>query len=134
MVPAAVGAGEHTDFAIFDDGSDRRPMGVSPFTFMVATDDQDGPAGRLEQRAKAFDQARYFAKAQNQHLPGSLAELARELLGYIAKSKLGAHLQAVNGLGFGARIQQSTHSVWALGRRCHLGHDAEVDGLRRDMS
>jgi hypothetical protein len=129
VVPAAVGAGEHTDFAIFHNGSGRRPMGVSPFTFMVATNDQDGPAGRLEQRAKAFDQARYFAKTQNQHLPGSLAELPRELMRHVTESKLGPHLQAMNRLGFGTCVQQSTHSVGALGRGRYFGHDADVDGL-----
>lgn len=90
-------------------------MRVGGFPFVLAADDQYRPASGLEERAKAFDQARYFAHTQNQHLPGSLAELACELTGYIAKAKLSSHLQTVNGLSFGARVQQSTHAMRTLG-------------------
>ncbi len=99
-------------------------MGVRTFPFMIAAYDQDGPAGGLEQRAKALDQARDFAKAQNQHLPGRFAKLACELMRHVTESKLGPHLQAVNRLSFGSCIQEGAHSVWALGRGCHLRHDA----------
>jgi hypothetical protein len=102
-VPAAVGTGRQTDFAIFDDGG-RSPMGVGSFPFMVAAYDQHRPAGRLEQRTKALDEARYFANPENQHLPRSFGKLACELMRHVTESKLGAHLQAVNRLSFGTCV------------------------------
>src|SRR3569833_124650 len=73
VVPAAVGAGGRTDFAILDARNRRRPVAVGTLTFMVAADDQYRPASGFEQCANTLYQARDFAKAQNQPLPRRFA-------------------------------------------------------------
>src|SRR3569833_814390 len=64
VVPAAVGAGGRTDFAIHDARNRKHPVAMGTLTFIVTTDDQYRPANRNEQRAKSLYQARDFAKAQ----------------------------------------------------------------------
>src|SRR5579872_5929540 len=52
----------------------------------------------------------------------------------IAKSELGAHLQAVHRLRLGAGVEQGPHAMWALGHRRLLRKNSDVDRLGGDMS
>ena len=95
-------------------------------TLVLTPDDEYRPAGGFQEGAEAFNQACDLAHTQNQHLPGNLTELSRELMGDFAEAKLRPHLQTMDRLRFRSRIQEGAHPVWTLGGGCHVRHDPDI--------
>ena len=91
------------------------------------------PASAAAVRAAGAKRSRRSAasgpNAQDQHLPGRTRPRRRaSSLRRVAEAQLGAHLQAVHGLRFRARIQQlRACRAGAGGIRRASGHDVDVD-------
>src|SRR6266702_7289951 len=84
---------------------------LSDSAFMLPMHYEHRPAAFGKQRAESVCQGGMTPDGQDEHLPGRLAELARQLVGHIAKPQLGPHFQAVHRLRFGSGIEQCTHAM-----------------------
>jgi len=91
--------------------------------------DQHWPAGIREQRAEFLGYARHAANTQNEHLTGSLRELAGQLARNVPEAKLGTHFQAVDLLRLGTSIEQCTHAMRSLGLSVEL-ENSKVDDVQ----
>src|SRR3984893_5686246 len=106
--------------------------GLTGRAIVLPVHDEYRPAAFGEQRAEPLREVRVASDAQDEHLPGQLAELARQLVGYIPKTQLGSHLETVHCLRLGSRVEQGTHAMRPLRRRCLLRQDPGVERLRGD--
>ena len=94
----------------------RHRFGVTPlcsragrYTTIIEYD-----AGAANSGANSLRSSAEVRDAEDQHLIRALAQLALQLVGRRAEAQLGAHLQAMHGLRFGARIEQRAHAERSL--------------------